>query len=393
MKLLACVKKDIRLVFGKGWKSVLFLLTPLLLLLVMMAFMNGMADAGTAMEPFAIAVRDEDDTLMSRMLVHQLRSVRLFDAVWNAGDETDEALLRRKGCAAVITIPRDFFYDLYDMEDTDVVVTLNGDMPRESAIVRSAVASLVSILEENQRIYYAAARIRYGELDERAMNEVYYAYSEASVMDALDRLDYFSLTSLYGQKAQARMVFFAAGICSVLLLFVPLCVLRSLHEEQEMGMEARFASAGGSPMTLLFAKFCAALVLVACTAAPLLIVTGVPHAGKLILPLLILLTASFLLFYLVGTLSGSTERAQLLGSVLLLLMLILGGGLFPYRLLPERLRFALACAIPYYVTRVFYGASLDRSLGELMWMVLPMLLAIPVLGAPAALLGRTRRRL
>ena len=84
------------------------------------------------------------------------------------------------------------------------------------------------------------------------------------------------------------------------LLFVPLCVLRSLHEEQEMGMEARFASAGGSPLTLPFAKFCAALILVACAAAPLLILTGVPHAGKLILPLLCLMSASFLLFYLIG---------------------------------------------------------------------------------------------
>ena len=391
MKLFACIKKDIRLVFGKGWRSILFLFVPILLLLVMMLFMGQMADAGTATDPFTIAIRDEDDTIMSKTLIHQLRAVRLFDTVRSAGSASDEELLR-DGCAAVITIPRDFFYDLYDMQDTDVVITLNGSIPKESAIVRSAVASLAGILEQNQRIYYAAARVRYGDLTSREMNEVYYAYSEASVTDALNRLDYFSLASLYGEKAQARMVFFAAGICSVLLLFVPLCVLRSLHEEQEMGIQARFASSGGSPFVLLFAKYCAALILVAFTAAPLLIVTGIPHAEKLILPLLCLMSASFLLFYLIGTLCGSTERAQLIGSVLLLFMLILGGGLFPYRLLPEQIRFASASTIPYYVTRVFYAVSLDRTSLELAQILLPLLIAIPVMALLAVLAHRIRRR-
>jgi ABC-type multidrug transport system permease subunit len=391
MKLVACIKKDIRLVFGKGWKSILFLLVPILLLLVMTQFMGGMADAGTATDPFSIAVRDEDDTMMSKMLIHQLRSVRLFEKVASADGASDEELLRN-GCAAVITIPKDFFYDLYDMQDTDVIVTLNGSMPKESAIVRSAVASLAGILEENQRIYYAAARVRHGDLGTSELNEVYYAYSEASVNDALNRLDYFSLTSLYGEKAQARMVFFAAGICSVLLLFVPLCVLRSLHEEQEMGIQARFASTGGSPFVLLFAKYCATLILVGFTVTPLLILTGIPHVGKLILPLLCLVSAAFLLFYLVGILCGSTERAQLIGSVLLLLMLLLGGGLFPYRLLPEQIRFASASTIPYYVTRVFYAASLDRSLLELLRILLPLFIALPVMTVLVVLAHRIRRR-
>ena len=102
MKLEKKKKKDIRLVFGKGWKSILFLFVPILLLSVMMPFLGQMADAGTATEPFSIAVRDEDDTIMSKMLIQQLRSVSLFDSVRAAGKASDEELLSR-GCAAVIT--------------------------------------------------------------------------------------------------------------------------------------------------------------------------------------------------------------------------------------------------------------------------------------------------
>ena len=73
-------------------------------------------------------------------------------------------------------------------------------------------------------------------------------------------------------------------------------------------------------------------------------------------------------------------------------LLILGGGLFPYRLLPEQIRFASASAIPYYVTRLFYGASLDRSFAELIMILLPLLAAIPVMALLAAVLHRIRRR-
>ena len=160
-----------------------------------------------------------------------------------------------------------------------------------------------------------------------------------------------------------------------------------------MGIQSRFASAGGSPVVLLTAKYGATLILAAVTVAPLLLITGIPHPQKLILPLLCLLSASFLLFYLIGTLCASTERAQLVGSVLLLLMLLLGGALFPYRLLPAQIRFASASTIPYYVTRVFYAASLGRSLSELILILWPLLIALPVMGLLAALVHRIRRRL
>ena len=391
MKLFACIKKDIRLVFGKGWKSVLLLIVPIVLLLAMSLFMGKMANAGAFTEPFAIAVRDEDDTVMSKMLIQQLRAVALFDSVRSVKGGTDEEILT-DDCAAVITIPKDFFYDLYDMQDTDVVITLRGSMPRESAIVKSAIGALAGILEQNQRIYYAAARIRYGELHSREMNEVYYRYSEASVNDALNRLAYFSIGSLYEDELQSRTVFFAAGICSVLILFVPLCVLRSLQEEREMGIHERFVSSGSSSLLLLAAKYLADLLLIAFSVAVLLIVTRIPHAGKLILPLLCLTTVSFLLFYLIGMLCGSTERAQLIGSVMLLLMLLLGGAIFPYRLLPEKLQFAAAATVPYYVERVFYAVSLDRGISEIAWILLPVLIAIPVMTAAAVLLHRIRRR-
>ena len=391
MKLFACIKKDIRLVFGKGWKSVLLLIVPIVLLLAMSLFMGKMANAGAFTEPFAIAVRDEDDTVMSKMLIQQLRAVALFDSVRSVKGGTDEEILT-DDCAAVITIPKDFFYDLYDMQDTDVVITLRGSMPRESAIVKSAVAALAGILEQNQRIYYAAARIRYGELHSREMNEVYYRYSEASVNDALNRLEYFSIGSLYEDELQSRTIFFAAGICSVLILFVPLCVLRSLQEEREMGIHERFVSSGSSSLLLLAAKYLADLLLIAFSVAVLLIITRIPHAGKLILPLLCLTTVSFLLFYLIGMLCGSTERAQLIGSVMLLLMLLLGGAIFPYRLLPEKLQFAAAATVPYYVERVFYAVSLDRGISEIVRILLPVLIAIPVMAAAAVLLHRIRRR-
>ncbi len=391
MKLLACIKKDIRLVFGGGIRGLLYLAMPLLLVLLMTPFMSGLAGGSTYMEPFAIAVRDEDGTMMSKLLTSQLRNVPLFSEVRSAKGRSDDELCA-SGCAAVVTIPKDFFYDLYDMQDTDTVLLLNPEMPREAAAVRSAVASLAGIIEQNQRVFYAAAQVRYGELDGDELNEVYYAYSEASVQAALSRLDYFTLGELYSDEASSTKLFFASGVCSMLLMFIPLCVLRNLHEETELGIASRLKASGGSLGVIVISKLLASLFMTALPVALVFIAAGVPRAGALVLPMAILFFASFALFLLIALVCRNAQRAQLIGNMLMLLMLIVGGAIFPYRLLPAGVQKLSSLTLPYYTARSVYAAKLGRSAADILRGISPALLSIPVLTAAGACVGALSRR-
>ena len=378
MKLLACIKKDIKLVCGNGVKSIFLLLLPILLLFLLVFFMRGMASENTYLEPFSIAVRDEDDTMMSHILITQLRNISLFESVitdYTVGEDE----LFEDNCAAIITIPKDFFYDLYDMQDTDVRLILNDKMPREALSVRSAVGAIVGILQQNQRVYFADAKIRYGEIDPSVEHEIFEKYSSASIEDALNRLQYFEIESLYRDEASSETVYFCIGVVSMLLLFIPLCIVRNLHEEKELGIVDRIAASNGGSYPIVLSKLIASALLTAVPVAAVLILARMPNVLPLLPALVVLFLTSFLFFFLLSLLCKSSEKTQLIGNVVLILMLVTGGALFPYRLFPSAIRFLSKLSIPYYVMRAFYAASLDRSVSDVFRTILPVFCSLPVL--------------
>ena len=322
MRFAACLKKDIRLLTGGGLRSLAFLILPVLLVFLMFFGMRTAAGADTLATRFDIAVRDDDNTVMSRMLISQLDRIELFNAVVRAGSKTDEELTEA-GCAAVVTVPKDFFYDLYDMKDTDVVIALNADMPAEAAMVRTAFTALVGILEENQRAHYAAARVKYGDLGSEEMEEVYYEYSNAAITDALGRLDLVELSGVWEKSYDGEKLFFAASILSMLIMFIPLGVLRSVSEELDAGLSARFAVSGGSIAEAMLSKLVIAFVM-----------TAVP-VGLLI--------------------------AQLIGNIVMLLILTLGGALYPVKLMPGIFRAAAGYLPPGVILASMQYASMGRG--------------------------------
>lgn len=388
MRFAACLKKDLRLLTGGGFKSLFFLVLPVLLVFIMFFGMRTSAEANELVSPFPISVRDEDDTMMSRMLISRLREVMVFSSVMPADGRSDEELAAL-GCAAVVTIPKDFFYDLYDMKDTDLVIALNEETPYEAAMVRSAFSSLVSILEEQQKVHMADALLRYGELSEDELEEVYYEYSNAALEDALGRLNVFELAEAYSGKFDGAKLFFAAGILSMLVMFIPLSMLRSVSEETDAGLSSRFFVSGGSLLESLLSKLAIALIMTAIPSAALIAILKLGHLGTLIPMLLGGFLLSFAFFMLLSLVCGKASTAQLAGNLLLLAALTLGGALYPYSLLPESIKPISGVLIPRILlnamTRASMGLPLERTLSPLIPMgaatALLFLLSLPFFGA------------
>lgn len=390
MRFLACLKKDLRLLTGGGIRSILFLLLPLLLALIMTLSMSGVASASVRLQSFDIAVRDEDDTIMSRLLISQLENVKLFERVirLKEGEQPPE----NGRCAACVTIPKDFFYDLYEMKDTDVVISLNEDMPNEAGMVRSAFTSLIGILEENQRIYYAASRVRYGELDSERTRELYEAYSSASAEDALNRLSFFELSGVYQKGFDSKKLFFGASIISMLMMFIPLAGLRSISEETGSGLLDRFRTAGGSAWMAVLSKLVIAFVMTFVPALAAAWLLGLGNIAQLIPTLIVCFLLSFSFFLFVCSLAGRPQTAQLVGNVIMLIMLTLGGALFPYELLPAPLKSVSDLMLPRIILRAMERPYLGRGSAETLAGLIPLLIAAACLFIAALPFMRKRRR-
>ena len=371
--LLACIRKDIRLLIGSGWRALAMLLLPVLLTLAMFLGMADIANQRAHIEGFSIAIRDLDDTLMSRILINQLHDIELFETIYQVGQESDEEVFEQLEVAGILTIPKDFFFSLYDMRNYTVEIALNGNMPLETTIFQSLVASVMDIVSENQQMTWAVHTFAYGELDQAGRSELYQQASLRIVQDVLGRQGVFARERVVLDEATDTAIFLYGSILSVFLMFIPLCILKTLPEEMKIGILPRYIARGGSLIGLLVSKGLAAL-LICSPIWVLLTIFLFPFSWGMALGLFLsCFLASFALFLLISTLVQTPARSQLVGNVILLLFMVLGGALYPLRLLPENMQMASRFTIPYYFTMGLTGIRLELPLTSMFKMLWPLL--------------------
>ncbi len=372
--LRACVYKDVKLFLrGAGMWSLLlaFLLLP--------ALRWGVADlsAQSYVRPFPIAVRDLDGTVMSRSLISQLGEIELFSEVRTLDPDADDEQAIADGAAAAITIPRDFFYKMYTMEDCPATVTVNSGMAAESVIFREIVRAVMDIVRADQAASIGAYTLAYGDLTPELYDALYAETSEDLFRDALGRQRVFDEAIRAADPAGALQRRLAACVLAVSAMFLALSAARTLPEEMALGALPRFRSAGGGAAAFLLSKFCAAFVLsVPVTAATALLFPGA-GIGPLLLLDLALLWAAFGVFTAIAVWTGDGAAAQRWGDLLLLLSLAAGGTLWPRSVLPGPVAWLGKLTPPYYAALGLEALAQQMppvSVASLLW-------PLPVMGA------------
>ena len=372
--LRAALYKDFKLFFsGMG------LLALLLPILLVPALRLGMGDLSgqSYVRPFPIAVRDMDNTLMSRSLLSQIEAVQLFSRVDRLGEDEPDSAALAAGAAAVVTVPKDFFYDLYRMEDCPVEVTLNTGMELESGLFQAVFSSVMGIIRANQTASLGAYTLACGELTPGLQNEMYAQSARQLIADALGRQLVFDTASEASDLAGALERRLLACILGVLALFFVLSAVKTLPEEMALGVLPRFQAMGRGAASFWASKFLTALLL----SLPTVLLCAAVFRD--VPPLLLLLLYILLLFAAFGILSAlaawtaNAQAAQRWGNLLLLLSLALGGTLWPRSALPAPLPLLGKLTLPYYAA---LGLEADAS-GMGWGTVLALLWPLPVMGA------------
>ena len=368
--LKAALCKDLKLFFSGA--GVAALLLPFLLLA---AFRIGLGDltAQSYVQPFPIAVRDQDDTIMSRSLIAQMKRIELFSDVAVLEEETSDAQALDQGAAAVITIPKDFFYDLYTMTDCPVSIVLNEDMQLESTLIYSIFGSVMDIIRGNQVAYTAVYQLCYGELDHTRQWALYQESSVNLLQDALGRQNVFENEAVQADLQGALERRLTACVLSVLALFFSIAAVKTLPEELGMGILPRYRALGGSTGAFVLSKFLVAYLLTLPTQILMLAVFQ-PERPILFLALaLLLLAAAFGILLGLAAWLGNPSSVQRWGNLLLFLSLVLGGTLWPRQLLPAPLPLLGKFTLPYYAGLGLEAAAYGLPPAELLGLLWPIL--------------------
>lgn len=345
-RFYALLAKDLRLFFRRSGVVTLALS---MVLLGALALGGGDLSRGAYVEPFPIAVRDEDQTLMSASLIGQMKQVELFSEVYDGGSATDASWMAR-GAAAVVTIPKDFFYDLYTMEPVTVDLALNEDMPLEASLIRAVFTSVMDIIAANESVHLAVYDFCYGPLNQQEQAQLWEAFSNRLLRDALGRQLVFDTEQMAVDTADTVQSALRLCALSMLCLFFPMASVQAVPAERDTGLLARYRAAGGSMLPFLLAKLVTGLLLTLPTLAVVLALFCREILLRAVWTVLLVYVGAWGVLLVLAVTAKDGAAAQRRGNVFLLLNLLAGGAVYPLPLLPDWLHGVARLTLPYGLT-------------------------------------------
>ncbi|MBR5970188.1 MAG: ABC transporter permease [Lachnospiraceae bacterium] len=365
----AAFYKDLRLMCNRTG-----LLTLVLSALMIPLFLWGMRDLDTErfVQPFPLAVRDLDETVMSRSLIAQIGELELFSEIRRLDEYTTEEGALSAGAAAVLTIPKDFFYEMYTGSDCPAVVTLNDAQPLQAALVKTVITSVMDIVIADQCAWRGLYEVVYGAEAEAHMEELYEGASAEIFSDALSRQRVFREEIIPSDAAARMRRKLAAVLMPMLSLLFCLAALRTVRQEQRMGALLRFRSLGRSLLSFLLSKFLIAAAFTAAVFVPLYVLADTGRAGLFVLLALLVFAASFAVIALLTALTGDDSAAGRWCNVYLLLSLFFGDVLLPAGTLPKVLEPLQQAAIPHHVFPVLNALYDKYPAADVLQRMLPL---------------------
>ena len=356
-RLRALLLKDLTL-FLRG-AGLVALLLPFLLLLFFVKEKESLLSDVT-LKPFPIAIRDEDETYMSRTLIHMVGEVELFSKVDVVKEESDAELFA-KGYAAVTTIPKDFFYEMYVSDKRPALLSLNEGMPLQATLYRAVFTSVMDVIRMEEAAHYGMYFFVYGKLNRQQKIDAYNETSENLFLDILGRQQVFDSDLLHSDAPSSDLRRLVSILLSVVTVLFLTGFLSSVPEERKKRILPRFVALGGNPFYfalsryLLFLLFLTPILIAVCLLAV--------QVGRLFLFLCLLVPVSavFLAFSALGLYVPGARMMRRVGSVYLLFSLILSGTIWPLRGLPVWMSYLQRLTLPDQFRMILEMPTLTES--------------------------------
>jgi len=349
--------KDLTL-FLRGAGLVALLLPFLLLLFFAKEKESLLSDV--SLKPFPIAIRDEDETYMSRTLIHMVGEVELFSKVDVVKEESDAELFA-KGYAAVTTIPKDFFYEMYVSDKRPALLSLNEGMPLQATLYRAVFTSVMDVIRMEEAAHYGMYFFVYGKLNRQQKIDAYNETSENLFLDILGRQQVFDSDLLHSDAPSSDLRRLVSILLSVVTVLFLTGFLSSVPEERKKRILPRFVALGGNPFYFAFSRYLLFLLFL----TPILIAVCLlaVQVGRLFLFLCLLVPVSavFLAFSALGLYVSGARMMRRVGSVYLLFSLILSGTIWPLRGLPVWMSYLQRLTLPDQFRMILEMPTLTES--------------------------------
>lgn len=359
---LALLRNDFRLVFHNGRTVLLLLLLPVGMLLTVVAALAPMRSSDSFVEPFSIALVDNERSVWTGMLVRQLDQVSLIDAVYRVDEAEAVRMLETGRVAAAIVIPEELSGNLDMLVPATAKVYGSSQFSLQSNIIRhvgQVGANLVSAGVATIEAFRNVA-LRHGMPPEQVQAELDRLY-ESFFRRVMSRRDIF--TPQGGPSMVVSLVeYYGAGLMAVFLLFASLPCMKRFAQDRQCGVLRRFHTTAVPAWMPVCSQLLVSLLVSALQFTLLLGVMVFGFRAWLgVSPLFpiglflgtVLASSGFSL--VVAAAADSPVTVDVVGHLGVLAMAVAGGSLYPPTAMPDWVRPLSALTVVHWTREGFLG--------------------------------------
>lgn len=381
--LKAVIYKDLKL-FWKGTGRIALLL-PFVMLFLMQATMSNFS-AERFVQPFPIAIQDLDRTFMSRSMISQIKSVELFSEVILLEESDDPRQALDEGAVAVVTVPKDFFYDAYAFRKNPLHVLIGDENSLEGKLFGSIFTSIMDIMRTDQAMALSIYQFSYGfSMSTEQRKEMIRESASQLLNDVLARQNEFDQKVASADLKTALLHRISATLMTLSTLLIAFHSIKTVPEEIRLGITARYHAIGGKMRFFVLSKLIAGILFSLPTALLILFAYRRLHAltveniFSILILYLILMISAFSMVLCLILLNKNIAVSQQIANFFILLSLLLGGTVLSSSAFPEFLQKIGHLTISHYALIAL--DSLGRiSPGQMLALISPLYIQVLIFG-------------
>ena len=363
--------------------TVVFVALMLLITIFLAAGIQGSDESINIYDPVKLSVVDNDDSILSHSLISQFEAVEFVGSVYVDSLEMAQRRLDRDEVLLILVIPDQFYEQTVNGLLRDpLTVVLNDRMPAESTVFVRLLNNTKTSIEAMQASLFAGQDL-IRPLYENEQD--YLDKREFAMIDMAFRLlGRRTVVDVDNSGKLSTVSFIISALSSLLAMITALQALLQVSQERLRGMHERLLLGNVPWHQPVLGKQLVGLLWLAAGFAPLLALLAGFYPGipiiRLALPLILLFWITAMLCQALGYLAKPAETTLLGAWLGILAILLLGGAIYPYQLLPGFLQQIAVISPVRWSYLALYGA-LERD--PFSWLPLTVLAGMSILSSLA----------
>lgn len=344
------------------------MLLPVVVIALMAAGYSYLFQQGIYIDRFNIVVVNEDQHSLSDFLLQQIQEDENLKALLDMEVMEDaieaEERVRNNLVVAAVVIPEGFIHSLETGTNHSVKLITNRSQPLKSHMIQSIMDSYMKSVSGGQSAvnavweYYKLTDMSY----EERSNKIDWVINDITLSVYFARNNVFQKSTIKGINSLSPFEFYLASGIIIFIMFSSLSGAKAIIEEKNSKIIHRIKLTGVSGFSYIIGKFLAIFSIGVLQSLFIFTVGAYFLLGGLQKDYCYILLVYLTTIFCVSTLSllaaviiKSRERLESIGSIIVLFMALIGGGIIPYIYLPNFLQTLGRFTINYWSLRGVLG--------------------------------------